>query len=75
MNSILACAPNKKLHRLVQDIGFYTPKSGLKHGGPFADDRYSRLGAVGVLRVVAGIPFEGICYRFSLFENPAVPGM
>lgn len=56
---------------LIQDIGLYTPKSRLKPaGGPFADNRYDRLGAVGVLKVVADIPFEGVGYRFSLFENP-----
>ncbi len=55
---------------LVQDIGLYTPKSGLKpEGGPFADNRYDRLGAVGVLKVVADIPFRAVAYRFSLFEN------
>ena len=36
----------------------------------YADNRYDRLGAVGVLKVVADIPFEGVGYRFSLFENP-----
>jgi hypothetical protein len=55
----------------VHDIGLYTPKSGLKpEGGPFADDRYDRLGAVGVLKVIADIPFQGVGYRFALFENP-----
>lgn len=39
-------------------------------GGPFADNRYEWLGAVEVLKVVAGIPFEGVGYRFLLFENP-----
>jgi len=56
---------------MVQDIGLYSPKSGLKPaGGPFADNRYDRLGAVGVLKVIADIPFQGVGYRFSLFENP-----
>ena len=55
----------------VQDIGLYTLKLGLKpEGGPFSDDRYERLGAVGVLKVTADIPFRGVGYRFSLFENP-----
>src|SRR6266852_808722 len=56
---------------VVEDIGLYTPKSGLKpEGGPFADNRYERLGAVGVLKVDVDTPFPGVRYRFTLFENP-----
>jgi len=55
---------------MVHDIGLYTPKSKLKpEGGPFADSRYKRLGAVGVLGVGVDTPFQGVRYRFALFEN------
>ena len=57
----------------VTDIGLYAPKSSghtsgyLAEGGPFADARCERLGAVGVLNV--RLPATGIEYRFRLFEN------
>lgn len=38
-------------------------------GGPFVDNRYERLGAVGVLKVDVDTPFQGVRYRFKLFEN------
>lgn len=66
--------------RPVIDIGLYVVKqpgqaSGyLAESGPFADNRYERLGAVGLLNVrLVRSPIE---YRLALFENPhALPAV
>lgn len=64
----------------VTDLALYTPRSQghasgyLAEGGPFADARCERLGAVGVFNV--HLPSSGIEYRFRLFENPhALPSV
>jgi len=41
-----------------------------REGGPFTDGGYGRLGGVGVLTVEVDTPFQGVGYRFALFENP-----
>ncbi len=56
---------------ITQDIGLYTPKSRLNPGGgAFADNRYERLGGIGVLKVNVDTPFRGVRHAFALFENP-----
>jgi hypothetical protein len=56
---------------ITGDIELYRPKSRLRpDGGAFVDDRYERLGAVGVLKTVDFDPSRGVIYAFTLFDNP-----
>lgn len=56
------------------DIALYRPRvdgyttGDLAEDGPFADNRFERLAAVGVLNVVPRS--QGTEYRFALFDNP-----
>jgi hypothetical protein len=58
----------------ISNLSLFTPKSKgqltgyLAEDGPFVDNRFERLGAVGIFKV--DLPEEGMRYRFVLFENP-----
>lgn len=61
------------------DIALYCPKATghqagyLAENGPFVDNRFERLGAVGVFQVDLT---SSVRYRFALFQNPhALPGV
>ena len=69
--------PLAKLAAITHDIDLYVPKSRVNpDGGAFADDRYERLGGVGLLTVDDFDTRRGVQYTFALFENPhALPAV